>query len=155
MGAMGIVRTASLAYGRWNRSRKARFAVRFARKHGACTVLLVGVNAEDGVRGVTNIVERTIAEMRPQDMVAAERPGRPAMSVHDSPARRPTRISSRQPVVRQPVRDSSVGYAGEELAATNHQPDLTIGAVRPMSRAISTATSLWPTAGTRTASAPA
>ena len=55
---MGLVRRVAYGYGRWNRRRKARFAIGFAERLGARSALLVGVS---GARNpVNNLIEHEL-----------------------------------------------------------------------------------------------
>jgi hypothetical protein len=53
------VRALAYRYGRWNRQRKARFAVEFGERLGARSLLLVGVDSERNE--VNNIVEHQLS----------------------------------------------------------------------------------------------
>jgi hypothetical protein len=60
---MHILRTAAFQFGRWNRGRKAKFALEVARRRGVRSVLLVGVS---GARNpVNNLVEDKLAAELP------------------------------------------------------------------------------------------
>jgi hypothetical protein len=56
---MSIIGTAAYGFGRWNRARKATFALEIARRRGVRSVLLVGVS---GARNpVNNLIEDRLA----------------------------------------------------------------------------------------------
>jgi hypothetical protein len=60
---MSFLRTAAFRFGRWNRRRKAEFALEFARRHGVASVLLVGVSGSRNP--VNNLIEHTLAAELP------------------------------------------------------------------------------------------
>jgi hypothetical protein len=62
------IRSLAFRFGRWNRARKARFAIAFGERLGATSVLLVGVDGERNE--VNNIVERRLSGHFP-DVVAS------------------------------------------------------------------------------------
>jgi hypothetical protein len=61
-----VIRRLAFAFGRYNRRRKARFALKIASRFGVRSVLLVGVSAEPNPpNNLINLVERRVAEAVP------------------------------------------------------------------------------------------
>jgi hypothetical protein len=60
---MKLVRDAAYRFGRWNRRRKARFAIEFGERYGVRSVLLVGVSEERSP--VNDIVEHALSQHFP------------------------------------------------------------------------------------------